>query len=111
MAEQVPHPRLRPDQLDRVILELIGALPTPELRRQPSCPACPSRVLGPARLDAVAVAGLWVRGLWRGGLTGLTVLGSCWSPGGAGVEPGVRSLDLCWSEGVTRRGRNLTRCG
>jgi hypothetical protein len=34
MAEEVPHPRLNPDQLGRVILDLIGALPTPELRMQ-----------------------------------------------------------------------------
>jgi hypothetical protein len=34
MAEEVPHQRLGPDQVDRVVLNLIGASPRPELRRQ-----------------------------------------------------------------------------
>src|SRR6185312_407214 len=104
MAEQVPHPRLSPDQLDRVILELIGALPTPELRRQVFLHCLSQPGVGPRAIRLRCCRRTMCSGVWERvvacGVNWANCPGFLLLTGGAGVEPGVRSLGLCWSEGA-----------
>jgi hypothetical protein len=74
-----------------------------------------TRLVGPAGLAVVTVAGLCVRGfgsgLWRVGLTRLTVLDSCLSRGCWGGSQELGLWICAGRKGLTRRVRNLTRCG